>query len=164
VNARLVRDSFLGSIWEGAENVVALDVARAASKERAHDALFRDLEERLDGLRDVDVVREAAKLKQSLAEARERFERLLRAEAAERESRMTYMCDRLAAVACCTLLLQEADAQVRSGGGYRKLLVATEYRRRNVERMDPLDYSSAGVKWLDEVVDWRPVPAEAVTS
>jgi len=164
VNAKLLRDSHLGSIWEGAENVVALDVARAASKERAHDALFRDLESRIAALKSPEVTREAAKLAEALRATRARFERLLAADTAEREARMTYMCDRLAAVACCTLLFEEADAQVRSGKGYRKLLVATEYRRRHLDRIDPLDYSNAAVKWLDEIVDWGSVPAEAITA
>ncbi|QGZ64168.1 acyl-CoA dehydrogenase family protein [Paraburkholderia acidisoli] len=36
---RLVRDAHLGSIWEGTSNIVALDVARAAKREGALDAL-----------------------------------------------------------------------------------------------------------------------------
>ncbi|MBL3960647.1 DNA alkylation response protein, partial [Bacteroides thetaiotaomicron] len=38
-DARLVRDAHLGSIWEGTSNIVALDVARAAQREHALDAL-----------------------------------------------------------------------------------------------------------------------------
>src|SRR4029450_11993583 len=33
INARLVRDAYLGAIWEGATNVVALDVQRAILRE-----------------------------------------------------------------------------------------------------------------------------------
>jgi acyl-CoA dehydrogenase len=164
VNAKLVRDSLLGSIWEGAENVVALDVARAASRERAHDALFRDLSERLAHLRDADVLREAEPLAEAGHTIAERLERLLAAEPAEREAKMGAMCERLAALVCCTLLMQEADAQAAAGEGYRKLLVATEYRRRKLDRQDPLDSFGAGVRWLDEVVDWGAVPAEAISS
>jgi acyl-CoA dehydrogenase len=40
-DARLVRDAHLGSIWEGASNIVALDVARAAKREGALEALAR---------------------------------------------------------------------------------------------------------------------------
>jgi alkylation response protein AidB-like acyl-CoA dehydrogenase len=162
VNAKLMRDSLLGSIWEGAENVVALDVARAASKERAHDALFRDLSERLVHVKDADVLREAEPLAVAGHTIAARFEQLLEAEPAEREAKMGAMCDRLAALVCCTLLMQEADTQAGAGGGYRKLLVATEYRRRKLDRLDPLDNSGAGVRWLDEVVDWGGVPAVAV--
>ncbi len=57
VEPRLVRDSHLGSIWEGTSNIVALDVLRAARKEAAHTALGTALSRRMeeagveDGLR-----------------------------------------------------------------------------------------------------------------
>ncbi len=38
-DARLVRDSHLGSIWEGTSNIVALDVMRAGRREGSFDAL-----------------------------------------------------------------------------------------------------------------------------
>jgi hypothetical protein len=38
-DARLLRDSHLGSIWEGTSNVVALDVLRAATREGSLDVL-----------------------------------------------------------------------------------------------------------------------------
>ncbi|WP_163849167.1 acyl-CoA dehydrogenase family protein [Pseudooceanicola aestuarii] len=38
-DARILRDSHLGSIWEGTSNIVALDVARATRREGALDAL-----------------------------------------------------------------------------------------------------------------------------
>lgn len=38
-DARILRDSHLGSIWEGTSNIVALDVVRAARREGAFDAL-----------------------------------------------------------------------------------------------------------------------------
>lgn len=161
VNAKLMRDSLLGSIWEGAENVVALDVARAASRERAHDALFQSLQVKLAALDEPEAQREAEILDVHITMLQARFERLLEAPAAEREAKMTHLCDRLAALVCCVLLLNEAYMQTADGGGYRKLLIATEYRRRRLERQDPLDASSAGVRWLDEVVDWGDVPAEA---
>jgi alkylation response protein AidB-like acyl-CoA dehydrogenase len=161
VNAKLVRDSLLGSIWEGAENVVALDVARAAARDRAHEALFTDLHVRLEALDEPEAVAEAAILHEAIGKLRERFERLLEAPVAEREAKMTHLCDRLAALVCCVLLLNEADTQAVKDEGYRKLLIATEYRRRHLDRQDPLDGSGAGVRWLDEVVDWGAVPAEA---
>src|SRR5262249_57895822 len=40
VNARLVRDAYLGSIWEGATPIVALDVQRAIVREGCHEPLF----------------------------------------------------------------------------------------------------------------------------
>src|SRR5690606_25675079 len=111
VNARLLRDAHLGSIWEGAENVVALDVARAAARQRAHDALFRDLEAQLDGLTDPEALRSAGSVRERLRDTAERFERLLAADEDTREARMAAMCDRLAALVCSVLLLSEAGGQ-----------------------------------------------------
>jgi hypothetical protein len=162
VNARLLRDAHLGSIWEGAENLVALDVARAARRERAHETLFADMETRLAGMRDADVRREAEPVGAMIARTRARLEELLAGDTMEREARMARMCDRLAALLCCTLLLQEAEAQRAGDGSYRKLLVAAEYRRRYLDGGDPLEIGTAGVRWLDEVVDWGAVSAEAL--
>ncbi|MBR9763357.1 MAG: DNA alkylation response protein [Rhodobacteraceae bacterium] len=44
-DARVLRDSHLGSIWEGTSNIVALDVARATRREGALEALEGYLEE-----------------------------------------------------------------------------------------------------------------------
>ena len=44
IEPRLLRESHLGSIWEGTSNIIALDVARAAAKAGAHRALARHLE------------------------------------------------------------------------------------------------------------------------
>ena len=43
-DARLLRDSHQGSIWEGTSNIVALDVMRAITREAALDALVPTLE------------------------------------------------------------------------------------------------------------------------
>lgn len=162
VNARLVRDAHLGSIWEGSENVVALDVARAALRNRAHDALFRDLEAKLDNLTDPEVLRLSQSVRLRMMEVASRFEALLAGDGELREARMTAMCDRLAALTCTVLLLGEADAEARAGLGYRKLLIANEYRKRHLERVDPLDLGDEAITFLDEVVDGGRVPAAAV--
>lgn len=161
VNARLLRDAHLGSIWEGAENVVALDVARAASRQHAHEALFQDLESRLDALSDSETLLVAIPVRERLRDTAARFEHLLAADSDTREARMGAMCDRLSALVCTVLLLGEGDAQANAGLDYRKLLVANEYRRRRLDRIDPLDYGDEGVAFLDEVVDGGRVPAGA---
>lgn len=42
-DARLVRDAHLGSIWEGTSNIVALDIARAVTRESALEPLHQHL-------------------------------------------------------------------------------------------------------------------------
>src|SRR5262249_8426122 len=43
IEARLLREAHLGSIWEGTSNIIALDVVRAAAKEGAHRVLGEQL-------------------------------------------------------------------------------------------------------------------------
>jgi hypothetical protein len=43
IEPRLLRESHLGSIWEGTSNIIALDVVRAAAKAEAHRVLARRL-------------------------------------------------------------------------------------------------------------------------
>ncbi|MGA4632983.1 acyl-CoA dehydrogenase family protein [Pseudomonas solani] len=47
-DARLVRDAHLGSIWEGTSNIVALDIARAVTREGALEPLQHHLLQLLD--------------------------------------------------------------------------------------------------------------------
>lgn len=47
-DARLVRDAHLGSIWEGTSNIVALDIARAVTREGALEPLAHHLRGLLD--------------------------------------------------------------------------------------------------------------------
>lgn len=47
-DARLVRDAHLGSIWEGTSNIVALDIARAVTREGALEPLLHHLQGLLD--------------------------------------------------------------------------------------------------------------------
>ncbi len=54
VNPRLVRDAHLGSIWEGAGNVVALDViGRAVARHSCHEAFVAAITARLDEAADL---------------------------------------------------------------------------------------------------------------
>jgi acyl-CoA dehydrogenase len=49
-DARLLRDSHLGSIWEGTSNIVALDVQRAIAREEALPALRLHVDSLLEGM------------------------------------------------------------------------------------------------------------------
>jgi alkylation response protein AidB-like acyl-CoA dehydrogenase len=49
IEPRLLRETHLGSIWEGTSNIIALDVARAAAKAGAHRVLARRLEPMIAG-------------------------------------------------------------------------------------------------------------------
>jgi hypothetical protein len=48
IEPRLLRESHLGSIWEGTSNIIALDVARAAARAGAHRVLAARLQPMID--------------------------------------------------------------------------------------------------------------------
>jgi alkylation response protein AidB-like acyl-CoA dehydrogenase len=56
IEPRLLRETHLGSIWEGTSNIIALDIVRAASKAGAHRALGRRLQTMVGAAAD-DVVK-----------------------------------------------------------------------------------------------------------
>ena len=141
-NARLLRDAYLGSIWEGAENVVALDVIRAARREGAHEALFRDLDGRLAASRIEPTAALVDRLRTLLSHTREQFARLLETWDEEEEGRVPAWCDRLAALVCGALLLEEASADLQADRGDRKLLVAAEFCGRRLFEPDPLAWKT----------------------
>ena len=49
IEPRLLRETHLGSIWEGTSNIIALDVVRASAKAQAHRALAGRLEGMIAG-------------------------------------------------------------------------------------------------------------------
>lgn len=164
VNPRLVRDSHLGSIWEGASTVILLDVARAMAKERSHEALIADMRRRLDALRDPALADAAAVVRDSLARLERQFERLPSLEAGVHDLPLDRLVRRIYHLNVATLLLDEADYQAGTGRGYRKLLLAARYLRAFV--YPPADDALAEVDatamdWFDALVEGGYVPAEA---
>jgi acyl-CoA dehydrogenase len=161
IDPRLLRDAHLGSIWEGSSNVVALDVGRAMRREGAVDVLLRDLLARLQRLSDPDVRRVAEALAPDVEDAAGRVARV--AEVGD-EAVLGALTERLCDLTMAVLLLEEAEAHVRAGLGYRKLLVAATYLAEVVRDSRPWDEAPAALGWLDELTSGGDVPAEAALS
>jgi acyl-CoA dehydrogenase len=182
VNARLVRDAHLGSIWEGSSNVIALDVLRAVERDDADGALFADIEERLAAVRDPLVRRAAALASRALERVRGVVARVREANAPEREAAMGRLAERLARLWAASLLIEQADPVAAAPGAadmdaaepdaaglagaisYRPLIVAGEYLRRRLlvpEGEVWLGPRPAAGEWFEPVVDHGYVPAAA---
>lgn len=175
-NPRLLRDAHLGSIWEGASNILALDVLRAMERDGGDLALFTDLDERLGALRDPLVRRAGLLLGRAVARARATVASVKAADVPEREAASARLAERLTRLWAASLLLEQANAwsagveveppalvpdQPSSG---RALLVALEYLRRRVLVPESEVWTGprpAATGWFDAVVDWGQVPAEA---
>jgi alkylation response protein AidB-like acyl-CoA dehydrogenase len=164
VNPRLLRDAYLGAIWEGSANVVALDVQRAILKDRGLEALGACIAERLGRVAEpaakpwVDLVRASL---ETVARQAAGWAAL---PAAERELAARPAADTLYHLLAGSLLLAEGQALREQGGGYRKLLVAGLYLKRWLEPRGPAapPFTARQIEWLDALAEWRPVEAAAL--
>ncbi|HEY3067312.1 MAG TPA: acyl-CoA dehydrogenase family protein [Methylomirabilota bacterium] len=166
VNPRLLRDSYLGAIWEGATNVVALDVQRAILRDGCAEPLLAVVHARLDAVVEpagkpcVEAVRVAAD------DLRRRLGAWPAVDAVERELQARPVMEALYHVAATSLLLAEGQALRDGRGDFRKLLVASLYARRWLRPPAPPEamFTSHHLRWLDALVDWTPIPAPALAA
>ncbi|HEF4771812.1 acyl-CoA dehydrogenase family protein [Burkholderia multivorans] len=129
-DARLVRDAHLGSIWEGTSNIVALDVARAARREQALDALRTFLGDRLGAAPLPDASRAA--LRRILARA---CDGLARVAADGDDARVRQAASALYYASAAVLMACEG-AQLAPD--YRRLALAHLLVRHKLLPVDPL--------------------------
>jgi alkylation response protein AidB-like acyl-CoA dehydrogenase len=163
-NARLVRDADVNAIWEGSTNIVALDVARAMSREDAGTALFGALHQKLAAVKEPLVMRAAALTARALDRLRTRFARLAVLEAPAQQLPLRGLVDRLAQLTCITLLLEEAEAQIAQDGSYRQLFLAARFLRRAIYPNPDgpgFDDDTAAFAHFRAILDWEMVPASA---
>ena len=166
VNARLLRDSHLGAIWEGASNVVALDVQRALLRDDGQTALFDLISQRLAGVNEplaqpsIDAIRSAMR---DTAAAIAAWPAL---SAPERELGARPVADMLYHLLASALLLAEGQALRDRSGDFRKFLVAALYVRKWL-RPTPSGrpvFSPQHLEQLDPLADWTRVGPDAVAS
>jgi hypothetical protein len=165
-NARLLRDSYLGAIWEGTTNIVALDVQRAILKDGAFAPLAGFMSRRLETVGEPAAKPGADLVRTALAEIAERTLAWPRLPKPERELDARPVADALYHALAASLLLAEGQALRERSGDCRKLLAALLYVRRWLRPPPPLAplFPPEALGWLDALADWTPVPAEALAA
>jgi alkylation response protein AidB-like acyl-CoA dehydrogenase len=126
---RLLRDAQVNTIWEGTSNICALDVWRAISAARGHEALIARGEQLLAGITTEAAARVADAAGRALKDAGEAvgyLEGAGEARVAQQARRLTDVVGD--ALALC-LLAAEAD-RAAAGGDHRKALVGELFARR----------------------------------
>jgi alkylation response protein AidB-like acyl-CoA dehydrogenase len=164
VNARLVRDAYLGSIWEGATPIVALDVQRAILREQCHEPLLAYIGARLQ-----QVTEPAAKpwidvVWQCIESLKRRVEGWAITSREETELEAKPAADLLYHLLGASLLLHEGQTLRDRSQDFRKLLVGALYVQRWLLPRDPSvpPFSARDLGWLDAIVAWTPMPASVL--
>lgn len=130
VTPRLLRDAQVLPIWEGTTNILSLDLfERAIRRERAHEAVLEEAAELLGHA--------PAELDEPARIAREALEGLV-AEIPRLDSRAARnLALRLAGAFAAALLVADAGAACREGGGAREVAIATRHALRHVAPRPP---------------------------
>jgi acyl-CoA dehydrogenase len=166
VNARLLRDAYLGAIWEGSTSVVALDVQRAILKDDGLGPFAAFVGARLDAVHERAAKPAADLVRTALADVQQRAAAWPGREATERELEARATADTLYHVLATALLLEEGQTLRQRRGDFRKLLVATLYARRWLAPIVPgaPPYSARTIGQLDRLIDWQPIAADALAA
>jgi len=166
VNARLVRDSYLGAIWEGATPVVALDVQRAIMREQCHEALFAYIGGQLR-----EVTEPAAKpwvdvVVQAVEALKRRIDVWAELSREEQELEAKPAADLLYHLLAASLLLGEGQTLRDGAQDFRKLFVGALYVQRWLLPRDlhTPSFAARDLGWLDALIAWTPVPKTALGS
>jgi acyl-CoA dehydrogenase len=164
VNPRLLRDAYLGAIWEGSANVVALDVQRAIVKDRGLEALAAFMAERLGRVAEPAAKPWVDLLKANLETVTRQAAGWAAQPAPERELAARPVADTLYHLLAGSLLLAEGQLLREQGGGYRKLLAAGLYLKRWLEPRGPASppFTARQIEWLEPLAEWRAIDAAAL--
>lgn len=158
-NSRLLRDSHLGSIWEGSSNVIALDVLRCMKQYAAHQVLGESMSGKLAALESSDCAPGARQLAAAWHDIIARGDALVAGSIEDAQALVGHFTNSLAQLIMATLILEQAHHEMSSAAGYRKLLVANSYITLIVA--DRTDHTPEALTWLDQIVDGSYVPREA---
>ncbi len=143
--ARILRDAQVNTVWEGADNILCLDVRRAMERDQAHEALFERVAASVDAAPDVSADQRAAK--ELTAAGLDRARRALAAwrslEADAAEARLFPLSQLFSSLYTSAALLDQVAAEQRGVGrdaaSGRKALIAAIHARRHLAVSDPLD-------------------------
>lgn len=164
--ARQLRDAQCHTIWEGTENICALDVRRAMRTEHAHSALLARVERSLDGADASGVL--APVLDAVAATLGDTKDALSFYEAADTDVQLLHarrLTHLLADVVEGALLLDEATWQLARDGDARKAVVARSFARRRLaptRARGMLDDDRTVIELFDPIVRYGPIEPAAV--
>ncbi|MGC2798361.1 MAG: acyl-CoA dehydrogenase family protein, partial [Mycobacterium sp.] len=152
--ARLSRDAQVNTIWEGADNILCLDVRRGIERIQAHQPLLERLHDAVSVSDDDDTTRLVRRRIEDLEAAITAWTKLP-AEVAE--ARLFPLAQFMGDVYAGALLTEQAAWEYATGRTDRKALVARLYARRYLAERGPLrgidDEVDEGIERFDQLAD-----------
>lgn len=139
VTARMFRDVQVNQIWEGAPNIIALDLLRTAEKDGSVGALLANLDRRLAGVGSGDGAALSAltgTLQAGLQACGETFAQAASLERERLELGAHWLVQRLACLTIGAILAEEAAADLAEGSE-RGLTLARAHLRRWLPDLAP---------------------------
>ncbi len=138
--ARILRDAQVNTVWEGADNILCLDVRRAMMRDQAHEALFERVTEILDRAPAATSEQRSARdlVAGGLDRARQAVTRWQGLAPTVAEARLYPLSQLLVDVYAGATLLDQVRHEHESTGSGRKALVAALYTRWHLAPPDPL--------------------------
>jgi acyl-CoA dehydrogenase len=132
--ARILRDAQVNTLWEGPDNILALDVRRAIEREQADEPFLERIQEAIENAGEQPAAAIVARRLEDLKTAVEGWKQLDRETA---ELRLFAMAQFMAEVYAGALLAEQADWEQREYGDDRKSIIATLYARRVLGEESP---------------------------
>ncbi len=152
--ARLLRDAQVNTIWEGADNILCLDVRRGIERIQAHQPLLERLHDAVSVSDDDETTRLVRRRIEDLEAAITAWTKLP-AEVAE--ARLFPLAQFMGDVYAGALLTEQAAWEQATGRSDRKAMVARLYARRYLADRGPLrgidEDVDEGLERFDELAD-----------
>ncbi|MDE3096705.1 MAG: acyl-CoA dehydrogenase, partial [Chloroflexota bacterium] len=162
---RQLRDAQCHTIWEGAENIICLDVLRAMTKEHAEESLFARVERAIGGAEHPALEGTVSHVGRSVDELKEAVAYLERAPQELRLLQARRLTDYMADVAQAALLVEEATWELAEKGSARKAIVARHFAQMHLAQRPVRGITGGDRTVLDyfaPIVRYQPVARDAV--
>jgi alkylation response protein AidB-like acyl-CoA dehydrogenase len=164
VTNRLLRDAQVLPIWEGTENILALDVLRALERENAHEPFMQVMQERLDGIDHPALADHAEVVESEYQQLTQALGELATADGDYAQLTAKRLSNYIFDVFTGALLLDEAQAELDDGNG-RLALVAQRFVDRELADEDGRGITSGDrfpLEHFESVVTFAPVDPESL--
>ncbi|MED1606731.1 acyl-CoA dehydrogenase family protein [Cytobacillus kochii] len=162
-NAKLVRDAHLGSIWEGTTNIVALDVLRAITKNKANTVLIQTMKTILNEVTFVDFTPLRKKLLTNMHLLEEDLNLIGQVSPTEVEMEAISIMQRIYYLLANCLLLKEAEIETKETSSYRKYFNACYYYHLHIQESKCRCFHQSVWQWGEDVINWVIIPKSAIS-